>query len=146
MSKTLSLDCPPSPVSPSSQQPLKSFLQMDAEHPADEPEYKENENLNKFSVLLRPRSDLLCYKFIENIRKRLDAKKYGKKQKYLTEMMKISKPKIKREGPVIDTLEAYIASLNLDENDLDQNGMNGSNTLDFAFGENWKQVVRMIFI
>ena len=60
--------------------------------------------------------------------------------------MKISRPKIKREeGPVIDTLEAYIASLNLDENDLDQNGMNGSSTLDFAFGENWKQVVRMIF-
>jgi hypothetical protein len=65
-------------------------------------EYKENEELNNFAVLLRSRKDILCYKFNDNIRKRLDRKKGAMedgldKKRYLTEMISVNDTLMKEE-------------------------------------------------
>ena len=110
--------------------------------------------MNKFAFLLRSRKDILCYKFINNIRAQLDRKKGIiedglPKKRYLTEMIsvsdtlvKVGQQKIPAKTNVIDDLDKYIESLNLDQEDLESLGVASSSTMDIALGTHWKEVVR----
>jgi hypothetical protein len=132
---------------------VQKFLLEVSEEDHEDLEYKEKEELNKFAVLLRSRKDILCYKFINNIRTQLDRKKgiIGDgltKKRYLTEMIsvsdtlvKVEQQKIPAKTNVIDDLDKYIESLNLDQEDLDNIGVASSSTMDIALGTHWKEVV-----
>lgn len=132
---------------------LQKFLCEVSEVDNEDLEYKENEELNNIGVLLRSRKDILCYKFIENIRKRLEKKKgttehSANKRRYLTEMITVSdqllrvkKTKSVAKADVIDDLDKYIESLNLDEDDLNDIGIASSSTMDIALGTHWKETV-----
>lgn len=77
------------------------------------PEYKEEEEVNKYSVLLRSRTDILCQKFIDNIRKKLSKKK----NKELTDMINVDvNNTMGKSNPkrMINSLDDYIASLDID--------------------------------
>ena len=133
---------------------VQKFLLEVSEENHEDLEYKEKEELNKFAVLLRSRKDILCYKFINNIRAQLDRKKGIiedglTKKRYLTEMIsvsdtlvKVEQQKIHAKPNVIDDLDKYIESLNLDQEDLDNIGVASSSTMDIALGTHWKEVVR----
>ena len=133
---------------------VEKFLLEDSEENREDLEYKEKEELNKFAVLLRSRKDILCYKFINNIRAQLDRKKGIiedglTKKRYLTEMIsvsdtlvKVEQHKIPAKANVIDDLDKYIESLNLDQEDLESLGVASSSTMDIALGTHWKEVVR----
>ena len=133
---------------------MEKFLLEDSEENREDLEYKEKEELNKFAVLLRSRKDILCYKFINNIRAQLDRKKGiiedGLTKKiYLTEMISVSDTLVKVEqhmipakANVIDDLDKYIESLNLDQEDLESLGVASSSTMDIALGTYWKEVVK----
>ena len=49
------------------------------------------------------------------------------------------------EKKTIDSLEDYIASLNIDEGDLDASSANCDHSLDFALGTYWKLEVNKTF-
>ena len=133
---------------------VQKFLLEVSEENHEDLEYKEKEELNKFAVLLRSRKDILCYKFINNIRAELDRKKGIiedglTKKRYLTEMItvsdtlvKVGQQKIPAKTNVIDDLDKYIESLNLDQEDLASLGVASSSTMDIALGTHWKEVVR----
>ena len=79
-------------------------------------EYKEDEDLNKYAVLLRTRRDVLCQKFIDKTKKRL--KKSKKCTIKLTDMINVDLEvdqlkNIKSQN--FGSLEEYVASLNLNE-------------------------------
>ena len=80
------------------------------------PEYKEDEDLNKYAVLLRTRRDILCQKFIDKTKQRL--KKSKKCTTKLTDMIKVDLEvdELKNiRSQNFGSLEEYVASLNLDE-------------------------------
>ena len=86
--------------------------------------------------MLRPRIDLLCLKFTNKIRRE-------RNKHVLDEMLRVNidprtilnKEEAKKS---IDSLDDYIASLNIDEGDLDAKSANSDHTLDFALGTYWK--------
>lgn len=93
--------------------------------------------MNEYSVMLRPRIDLLCMKFTNKIRR--DRNKH-----LLDDMLRVNIDPLKvlnkenLEKKTIDSLEDYIASLNIDEEDLDTSSTNCDHTLDYALGTYWK--------
>ena len=79
-------------------------------------EYKEDEDLNKYAVLLRTRKDVLCQKFIDKTKQRL--KRSKKCTKKLTDMIKVDLEidELKnKKNENFGSLEEYVASLNLNE-------------------------------
>ena len=105
-------------------------------------EGKDDNDSEKYAILLMSRVDILCYKFIENIRKRL-AKKNGRKKyeslnekdekkSFFTEMITIDETFLKKESVktdnIIDDLDKYIESLNLEKDE--SNDLEISNTDD----------------
>ena len=79
-------------------------------------EYKEDEDLNKYAVLLRTRRDVLCQKFIDKTKQRL--KRSKKCTKKLTDMIKVDLEidELKnKKNENFGSLEEYVASLNLNE-------------------------------
>ena len=130
---------------------MKKFLFEVSADENEDLEYEEKEEVNNITVLLRSRKEILCYKFIENIRKKLEKKKdknYNnndkkKKKIYLTKMISVS-DKLSTKVPkkeVIDDLDKYIESLNLNEDDLYDIGMSSSSSLDLVLGTHWKETV-----
>ena len=119
-------------------------------HENEDLEYKEEEYVNNIAVLLRSRKEILCYKFIENIRKKLEKKndksdEHRKKKRYLTKMISVS-DKLSTKVPkkdVIDDLDKYIESLNLNEEDLFDIGMSSSSSMDIVLGTHWKEMVNI---
>ena len=79
-------------------------------------EYKEDEDLNKYAVLLRTRRDVLCQKFIDKTKQKL--KRSKKNTSKLTDMIEVDLEVgelKKNKNQNFDSLEDYVASLNLDE-------------------------------
>ena len=121
----------------------------------EKPECKEKEEYHDFAYLLGSRQEILCYKFIENIRKRLEKKKGiktngSKKKKYLTEIISVSeklsnlkKTKNIPKKDVIDDLDKYIESLNLNEEDLQDIGISSTSSMDIVLGTHWKEMVTL---
>ena len=87
--------------------------------------------------MLRPRIDLLCMKFTNKIRR--DRTKH-----LLDDMLRVNIDpgkilnKEDLQKKTIDSLDDYIASLNIDEGDLDRNDHTSDHTLDYALGTYWK--------
>ena len=110
----------------------KSDLMMDVLS-----EYTEAGRLNEYSLMLRPRIDLLCMKFTNKIRR--DRTKH-----LLDDMLRVNIDpgkvlnKEDLQKKTIDSLDDYIASLNIDEGDLDTNDHTSDHTLDYALGTYWK--------
>ena len=80
-------------------------------------EYKEEEEVNKYSVLLRSRTEILCQKFVNNIRKKMQDKE---KNKQLTDMINVKVDVINPSGcsnskRKINSLDDYIASLDVED-------------------------------
>ena len=50
---------------------LQRFLNSSESEGREELEYREDDDLNKYSTLLRPRSDILCQKFIDQSKKKM---------------------------------------------------------------------------
>ena len=79
-------------------------------------EYKEEEDLNKYAVLLRTRRDVLCQKFIDKTKQRL--KRHTKCTTKLTDMINVDLEvdELKNDkNQNFGSLEEYVASLNLNE-------------------------------
>ena len=116
-------------------------------------ESKEEEEYHDFAFLLGSRQEILCYKFIHNIRKRLENKKGTKtngtkKKKYLTEIISVSeklsnlkKSKNIPKNDIIDDLDKYIESLNLNDEDLQDIGISSTSSMDIVLGTHWKEMV-----
>ena len=103
-------------------------------------EYTEEGRLNEYSVMLRPRIDLLCLKFTNKMR-RWEGEERNKH--FLDEMLRVNIDPLtifnkKDFEKKLDSLDDYIASLNIDEGDLDASSANCDNTLDYALGTYWK--------
>ena len=87
--------------------------------------------------MLRPRIDLLCLKFTNKMRR--DRNKH-----LLDQMLRVNIDPLtllnkgESEKKTIHSLDDYIASLNIDEGDLETSRANCDHTLDFAFGTYWK--------
>ena len=87
--------------------------------------------------MLRPRIDLLCLKFTNKMRR--DRNKH-----LLDQMLRVNIDPLtllnkgESEKKTIHSLDDYIASLNIDEGDLEASRANCDHTLDFAFGTYWK--------
>ena len=87
--------------------------------------------------MLRPRIDLLCLKFTNKMRR--DRNKH-----LLDQMLRVNIDPLtllnkgESEKKTIHSLDDYIASLNIDEGDLETSRANSDHTLDFAFGTYWK--------
>ena len=99
--------------------------------PDDNPDGQNDTDIDaeKYAILLRPRTEILCYKFIENIRKQLE-KKYGRKYEdlgkkgFFTEMIEVNEAKRQHDSKdvnTVDTLEKYIESLEDEKSDDDAN-------------------------
>ena len=99
--------------------------------PDDNPDGQNDTDIDaeKYAILLRPRTEILCYKFIENIRKQLE-KKYGRKYEdlgkkgFFTEMIEVNEAKREHDSKdvnTVDTLEKYIESLEDEKSDDDAN-------------------------
>ena len=78
-------------------------------------EYKEEEDINKYAVLLRSRSDILCQKFLDKTRAQMRSE-----DKNLTDMINVNlevtkSPDTQDEKQKIGSLDDYIASLNINE-------------------------------
>ena len=82
-------------------------------------EYKEEEEVNKYSVLLRSRTDILCQKFVDNIRRKMSNKE---KNKQLTDMINVNvsnPPGSSNSKRKINSLDDYIASLDIEDEVID---------------------------
>ena len=71
---------------------------------------------------------IICHRFIKRIRR-------SRNLEVLDEMLTGPQHEIKKP---INSLEDYIASLNIDQSDLDSNITSSDQTLDFALGTHWK--------
>ena len=87
--------------------------------------------------MLRPRIDLLCLKFTNKMRRE-------RNKHVLDQMLRVNidplamLSKENLEKKTIESLDDYIASLNIDDGDLDASQANCDHTLDFALGTYWK--------
>ena len=94
----------------------------------------EGERLNSYSLVLRPPSDTLCHTFISKIRASRDKCVLGEMHQLNVDSLHIQNSK---EKP-ITSLEEYIASLNVNQQDVDMKDSQCDRTLDFALGTHWK--------
>ena len=106
-------------------------------------EYTEAGRLNEYSVMLRPRIDLLCLKFTNKMRRRREGEGEDRNKHVLDEMLRVNiDPRTifnkKDFEKKLDSLDDYIASLNIEEGDLDASSAKCDNTLDYALGTYWK--------
>ena len=83
------------------------------------------------SAILRPRIEILCQRFIQTTRARRDQ----------TDLLRLNPGSEGEYKKPIESLDDYIASLNIDREDLDTNNSYGDKTLDFALGTHWKSEV-----
>lgn len=127
-------------------------------------EYKEDEELNKYSVLLRQRKYILCQKFFDKTKKKILYKSKSSERNHLTDMINVNLEDsealgVRSKEKKIDSLDDYIASLDINEQvnfsfkiqfqmkyfliiqDLDKTGLACNNSWDFALGGNWKEEV-----
>ena len=127
-----------------------------AEFYVDPPDEKEEDEYFKHGVFLLSRNELLCCKFVYNIKKSLDKKRHSngeeiyREKSYLTDMISISilnrrtETNKEEEKDVVDSLEKYIRSLNLADEDLAEIGGFGSaSNLALTFGTHWKETVTL---
>ena len=83
-------------------------------------EYKEDEELNKYSVLLRQRKYILCQKFFDKTKKKILYKSKSSERNHLTDMINVNLEDSEASGvrskeKKIDSLDDYIASLDINE-------------------------------
>ena len=107
----------------------ENFLDSIARTRSDQKE--EEELVKKMSAILRPRIEILCQRFIQTTRARRDQ----------TDLLRLNPGSEGEYKKPIESLDDYIASLNIDREDLDTNNSYGDKTLDFALGTHWKSEV-----
>ena len=87
------------------------------------PEYREEEALNKYSVLLRQRKYILCKKFLDKTKRKILSRSEKIERNQLTDMINVNLDARSSESTTeenskrkkIDSLDDYIASLNIEE-------------------------------
>ena len=94
---------------------------------------------DRISLLLKTRDDIMVYKFFESMQKKIsqDSQEKNESKTFLTDMIHVDESllnKIKKKEevlnpedfakePEIRDLDAYIASLNLDDSDIEELGI-----------------------